>query len=443
LGMISIEGMEHPDARETRIRDAHNLWLQITPFPAGAVSVPNRALAYYGLCRQVTRQSRRLMRDAPEAERLSYLAYFYCRQAEALYAGLPGDRRAKPGIKRAEARVLHARGSGLESIQRKTFEPEKFGRKPLDWDCRAGDLTQSPYAPASLRYYVRALTLSPDDRRIQCYAARTAYVLGDPKLMERLNMDPGAHVNRASRHRRWANVCSLIERSTEKIATYLREIQAYDRLVKRCQPTDVQGSVKNFRLALEEFNKAIVRDELNFEALTGYADTYWEWWVNWQSSMVHNETTAVAGTRAEVYARRAIALAGARPDPMAQPMAQFTLGKVLLTRGRPTGISSAIEQFEAAVGSVAHRPSFDDMRLSLLQVYRCASETYMRAGLQGSLQILNGKIIDLEWGIQRETQHDDQARAPHAFNGRSSPLDSIGKGPICSGESVMESSKSG
>jgi tetratricopeptide (TPR) repeat protein len=280
----------------------------------------------------------------------------------------------------------------------------------------------------------------PDDRRIQCYAARTAYVLGKSELLERLNLDPAAHVNVAIRQRRWANTCSLIERRNAKIDTYLREIQVHDRLVKRCQSSNgMPKSVDYFRRAFEEFHKAIVRDELSFEALTGYADTYWEWWVNWQSSMVRDEMTAVAEKRAERYAHRAMALAADRPDPTALPLAQFTLGKVLLAMGQPreaiTRISSALEDFKAAVDNVAHRPSFDDMRLSLLQVYRCASDTYVRAGLQGSLQSLNGKISDLV----NEIQKDDRMRAFQSVGTRLGALDAIGKRPICSRESIIES----
>jgi hypothetical protein len=70
-------------AHKAQINEARKLRQQIIHFPAWAVSVPNRASACYGLCRQASKHAR----SSNGVEREHYLAY-YCKQAAALYAGL-------------------------------------------------------------------------------------------------------------------------------------------------------------------------------------------------------------------------------------------------------------------------------------------------------------------------------------------------------------------
>ena len=136
---------------------------------------------------------------SPNVEREHYLAYYYCKQAAALYASLSDARRAKPAIKTGEASVLHTLGMIVGRLQRQPFTGQ-----PPEWNCGRRELWQSPNSRSALRYYRQALALLPDDYRIRCSEARAAYVLDNPEPMHRLRADPEAHVALANRYRKAA-----------------------------------------------------------------------------------------------------------------------------------------------------------------------------------------------------------------------------------------------
>ena len=308
------------EGRRTRINQARQLWQQIIDRPAWAVSVPNRASAYYGLCRQA-RQAARQARSSSDVEREHYLAYYYCQQAAALYASLPDARRAKSAIKIGEASVLHTLGMTVGHLQR-----QRFMGQPPEWACGRRDLWQSPYSRSALRYYRQALALLPDDHRIRCSTARAEYVLGVHEPIHRLRADPEVHVALANRYRKAA-----------------KDSMAND---------DPALGANKYLKALTEYQEAIDREPTHIEALTGYAFTFEEWRANlWSAKDPHGPDRAIA-QQAVKYARKANELAADKLDPVIKAMVRCEPGKVLLTQARPT---EPIKELYTANGNHAYR----------------------------------------------------------------------------------------
>jgi tetratricopeptide (TPR) repeat protein len=290
------------------MNEARQLWQQILHRPAWAVSVPNRASAYYGMCRQAARQARNAP-DADEAgegvERTHYLAYYYCKQAAALYASLSDASRAKPTIKTGEAAVLHALGMTVGRLQREPYT----GSRP-EWDCggRWRKLHQSPYSRSALRYYRQALALLPDDYRIRCSEARTAYVLEDPEPMHRLRADPGAHVALAQRYRKAA-------KARMADADSALDAHSYRTALTKSQEALLEE-------ALTEYQKALDLEPTHIEALTGYAFTFFK---EWRADLWPTKDPDAA-QRAGQYACKAIELAADKLDPVIKSVARCEPG---------------------------------------------------------------------------------------------------------------------
>jgi tetratricopeptide (TPR) repeat protein len=386
-------------ARKMRVNEARKLWQQIIHFPAWAVSVPNRASAYYGLCRQASRQARRS--TDVEVEREHYLAYYYCKQAAALYASLSAATRAKPAIKTGEASVLHTLGMTVGRLQRHPF----MGKRP-EWDCWRGILQQSPYSHAALRYYRRALALLPDDHRIRCSAARTAYVLGDPEPLQRLDADPGAHVSLANSHR-------------SKVAK--------DRMVNGHSAFGARG----YLLALKEYQEAIDLEPTHVEALTGYAFTFGEWRANLATAQDPDGPGLAIAQRAEAYAHRAVALATDKLDPATEAIARFALGKVLLAQGRPT---EAIKELETAIGLAANHPAVHEMRRDLMHACLCAASN-KRSGLpEESVQGLEERAV----GLLTKTRGNGLTPEFRPYGNRAYGIGPSWRASLCDAEFSME-----
>jgi tetratricopeptide (TPR) repeat protein len=99
-----------PSERRARIEEARRLWYKALSLPTQAATLADRASAYYGLCSDAL--DRAEPRDTqpsddywqPATQDGYNLAYFYCQQAERLYAVLSSEQRASPQIKQGELR---------------------------------------------------------------------------------------------------------------------------------------------------------------------------------------------------------------------------------------------------------------------------------------------------------------------------------------------------
>ncbi len=364
-------------AHRAQINEARKLWQQIIHFPAWAVSVPNRASAYYGLCRQASRHAR----SSNNIEREHYLAYYYCKQAAALYASLSTAKRAKPAIKTGEASVLHTLGATLGRFQRHHFT----GQSP-EWNCWRSVLRQSPYSRDSLSYFKRALALLPDDYRIRCSAARAAYVLGDPEPMQRLRADPGAHVSLANGHRKLAK----------------------DRMMNGHSAV----GARSYLLALNEYQEAIDLDPTHIEALTGYAMTFGEWRMQLSTSTDPDGPGLAIAQRAEAYARQGVALVTDKLDPVTEAMVRYALGKVLFAQARPT---EAVKELETAVSLAASHSTAYEIRRELAQACLCAASTNRRGAPEESVQALEARAVGLLMKIRgRGLTRESRLNGAHA-----------------------------
>jgi tetratricopeptide (TPR) repeat protein len=460
---LPVSPLRGEQAYMAGIDEAYHLWQQLITSSTKPVTAPNRAAAYYGLCRYALKQARTGPRkeansrspDHPPTHEMNgrsslpdtdspldhYLAYYYCTQAKALYARLTGTERSISEVTRAEAYVMQTLGITLEGLGLATAEG-LLVQEP-QWNCWRRALRPNSYARESLRYYLRALSLLPDDRRIHCYAARAASVLDNNQLMTHLQHDAAAHVNLAASHRRIANQCSLIESPTGKLFTHFHKSPTRDSQRKPClsqEPTQyLPTSVYHYRQAIDEYAEAIKLNETNFDAVIGYAATFWEWWVDWQPALQLPGPGIGEAHDAETYARHAVLLASAHSDAATQSVARLILGKVLLARGRP---DEAIAEFEPAfalftkaVGVTSVHPVIDEMRRSLLYAHRCLVDGSQRNGSQGNAQSSRQQLLALE-----QVRHRiEPQRVTLPFGRHPITLDSIREELICTHEFVAES----
>ena len=109
--------------------------------------------------------------------------------------------------------MLHTLGVILANFQLENSQRPSQNSKENQsrWDCSTEPWSKFN-SRESLQYFMRALDVLPDDYRLRCYAARTAYALDNSsRLLERLEADALAHLNLANAHRRLARVCAAIE----------------------------------------------------------------------------------------------------------------------------------------------------------------------------------------------------------------------------------------
>jgi hypothetical protein len=368
-----------------RVANARDLWLEVLRLPGRGDSVANLGSAYYGLCRQANRQGRRLARlnvqqersHPPEPWSSYYMAYYYCKRAEAQYASLATTQHTNPEVKKGEAYVLQNLGLILANFQR----PKKpSGGDQSGWECWATKLEANLNSREGLQYFLRALALLPDDYRIRCYAARAAYAFGDSELLERLQADPAAHLNRANSHRRLARVCASIVRLSPVDYEHLEQT-SYRRYIKLCKDKDgLSTSPEHHQLALHEYDEVIRYEPMNIEALTGYADTVWERLIYAGDTKELRGWIEYYAERAVARARQAAAFSSFSPDETMPAIIQATLGKAFLAQGKP---KFAIEELEEVVAQahIPNHPAYHEIHWALAQAYDCAASIDKHLGV--------------------------------------------------------------
>ena len=150
-----------------------------------------------------------------EQDSLSYrIAYFYCQQAERLYAALVATPREDLRVKTARASELASIGMLLER-----HGPRRRGAgRRTDWQCSRATIDEdalasdvrtvshhvptSHYTRAALGYYRQALKLLPDDSVLRCHEASAEFaVSGDVRLMRALETEAASRWNLAESYR--------------------------------------------------------------------------------------------------------------------------------------------------------------------------------------------------------------------------------------------------
>jgi tetratricopeptide (TPR) repeat protein len=247
---------------------------------------------------------------------------------------------------------------------------------------------------------MRALDLLPDDYRIRCYAARTAYALGDASLLERLEADATAHLKLAYSHRRLARICASFERLS--VAGHMRlNASSYDRYAQRC--ADDKGllrSTKHYQLALQEYDEAIRREPMNIEALTGYALTVWEWLLDAGHDKRLRGWIDYYAAHALGHARKAVAMSSVATDGLIPALVRASLGNAFLAQGSP---EYAVKELEKALEHVPNHPAFYEIHWALAQAYLCAAASDSSPGSRDRrVRPLEKRAIELLGNIRQQ-----------------------------------------
>lgn len=463
--------------QDERIEKARDLWLEVLRMPGRGDSVANLGSAYYGLCRQAYRQGRRQARlnspqedsnpnaktddktdaqahhpyssgrrsDHPEnsdnqapdmtPEQWHYTAYYYCKRAEVLYASLATAQHTNPEVKKGEAYVLHTLGVILANFQRPN---ENSKGSQHGWNCST-DTESKLNSRESLQYFMRALDVLPDDYRLRCYAARTAYALDNrSRLLERLEADALAHLNLANAHRRLARVCAAIEQMLPIEGGRL-ENATYRRYERRCHvekeplKNEPSESVRHYQAALHEYYEVMRREPMNIEALTGYALTVWERLIHAGHSPELRGWIEYYAVQALSHARKAAALSLSPPDNIMPALVRSTLGKAFLAQGSSKW---AIEELEEAVKQLPNHPAFHDIHWVLAQAYLCEAATGKGAGFRDEdARPLERRAVELLGDIRQQ----EGTREFQLYSDRSGVLDSPWGSLICNSSFGMES----
>ncbi|HEX9867821.1 MAG TPA: hypothetical protein VGC99_04380 [Candidatus Tectomicrobia bacterium] len=419
-----------------RVANARDLWLEVLRLPGRGDSVANLGSAYYGLCRQAYRQGRRLARLDLQQERSHppepwyYMAYYYCKRAEAQYASLATTQHTNPEVKKGEAYVLQNLGVILANFQRpkKPSEGDQSG-----WECWATKLEANLNSREGLQFFLRALDLLPDDYRIRCYAARAAYAFGDPGLLERLQAEPTAHLNLANSHRSLARVCASIVRLSP--VEYGRlEQTSYRRYIQLCKGKDgFSTSPEHYQLALHEYDEVIRHEPMNIEALTGYADTVWERLIYAGHTKELRGWIEYYAQRAVGHARQAAAFSSFPPDETIPAIIQATLGKAFLAQGKP---EFAIEELEEVVRHVPNHPAYHEIYWALAQAYVCAASIAKSPGVgDEDVDSRQKRAVELLGNIRQQ----EGTREFQLYSSRPGVLDAPWGALICQPRDRMES----
>jgi tetratricopeptide (TPR) repeat protein len=408
------------------IEKARGLWLDVLRLSRRVNSATIHGSAYYGLCNHAYRQGS----QQPRLHRQwHYMAYYYCKRAEALYAGLATVQHTKPEVKKQEAAVFHTFGVILANFQQST---KPSVGDPPGWDCWAtkpGGILKSREA---LKYFNRALYLLPDNYLTRCYAARTAYALGDLGPLEQLKTDFTAHLNLANSHRRLAGVCAWVERP---IPGRIRlENTSYRGYVELCDAKDgTPKSTEHFQRALDEYDEVVGRVPMNIEALTGYANTVWEWLISARPYYGFRGQIEYYAVRAVGHARKAVGLSSSSPDDRLQALVRSSLGKAFLAQGR---LELAIMELEEVTKVIPNHPAYHEIHWALAQAYLCSASTAKRARLrEEDVQPMEKLAVALLRDIR---QHED-TREFRPYSTRPGVLGSPWGTFICNPSDPMES----
>jgi tetratricopeptide (TPR) repeat protein len=341
--IVVSEDDETSQANAARAIEARQRLHQFIALPTAAVSAQrDRAVAYTALCRDAHARMDEGMAQV-------YVAYFYCKRAQALYARLDPSERSDAKSREVEADIENELGITFELAGGNWTE-----ESTAPWHCnpfnpvadsiRAGEVQRinvfrGPYTKTAIKHFARAQDLYRENPIYLCNYASAVWELGNKVVMHALQNDDRAHAFAASEYHDMAR-------------------------------TDVRF----YLVALREWDEAIKLNPLNVDALNGYAYTFWQWRLN--NPAVNEDKDAPSPTvdmaiRAEQVARKAVSLVSGRTTPYQQAMIRSTLGEVLLARSRP---EEAIEQLQRALKDAPQHHSSDELRWDLTVAFTCAAQ---------------------------------------------------------------------
>jgi tetratricopeptide (TPR) repeat protein len=428
-------------AGNPRLHEARQLWQSVISAKNGASSL-DRAAAWAGLCRHALDEPeiRHGVRSAggngaenSDRDLVSYrTAYFYCQQAERLYAPLLATPREDLRLKTARASELASIGVLLER-----YGPRRQRRATDAWQCSTVTLDkpkvvfdarsvrhhviENHYTRAALAYYRQALKLLPDDSVLRCHEASAEFaVSGNYRFMQSLESEAAS---------RW----NLAEGYRDEARRHLPEPLGSGELAATEPDKQLQRgrAAVYFELALAEYQATLERDPTSFDALNRYASVFLDWRRAEARGFVTTGPGLAHARRAEANARRAVAMmvgkqvkvaargsatesadpgrsekvtpiaqvgpaesaskpspGGAGGDVRSEPVsmsrhlrptaaaAYASLGAVLVAQSRP---HEAIEALESAYRYAPEHPSFDHVRWLFAQAHLCAASREFRA----------------------------------------------------------------
>ena len=404
----------------TRVQEARRLWQSVISVESSASSL-DRAAAWAGLCRHALDEPGRPHHasDPPEMRGryddvdslLSYrIAYFYCQQAERLYAGLVATPREDLRVRTARASELASIGVLLER-----HGPKRGSRPTPEWQCSRATIDEDAlasdgrtvthsvpvtyYTGAALRYYRRALKLLPGDSVLRCHEASAEFAAsGELGLMRALESEAASRWNLAESYRHaarghLASAANPVGRAAARPSRKDPERRPHAAL-----------AAAYFGLALSEYQATQEQDPTNFDALNRYAHVFWEWRHGEADGTLPAGPGLAQARQAEANARKAITMIEAKwvkpvgqgspgassgmavNDPLDDSLpkhlrptaatAYASLGAVLVAQTRP---HEAIDVLGSAHRHLPEHPSFDHVRWMLAQAHLCAASTEFRA----------------------------------------------------------------
>ena len=398
--LIGVPKIRDDTMETTRVQEARRLWQSVISVESSASSL-DRAAAWAGLCRHALDEPGRPHHasDPPEMRGryddadslLSYrIAYFYCQQAERLYAGLVATPREDLRVRTARASELASIGVLLER-----HGPKRGSRPTPKWQCSRATIDEGAlatdgrtvthsvpvtyYTGAALRYYRRALKLLPGDSVLRCHEASAEFAAsGELGLMRALESEAASRWNLAESYRHAAR--GHLARAANPVG------RAADRPSRKDPERRPHAALAAayFGRALAEYQATQERDPTNFEALNRYAHVFWEWRQGEADGTLPAGPRLAQARQAEANARKAIAMIEAKwvNDSLPKPLrptaatAYASLGAVLVAQTRP---HEAIDVLGSAHRHLPEHPSFDHVRWMLAQAHLCAASTEFRA----------------------------------------------------------------
>lgn len=384
------------DKRQRRV-EAKELWQRMLLLPPAVLSPADVSSAYYGLCRTAIDEEK------------NDLGYFFCKRAERTLENLPEALQRGARIRQSRAFILTNLGIALDWKSNDVSEGTTD-----DWQCYPAHVQavevrdgvsvtkhQNPssrYGPDALRYYRAALGLEPDDMVLRCNAATTLAALGNNAMMEELNGDARAHLTAAEVFRWWLD--------NNGVPEGVKDHQVY-------------------RLALQEYDKAIELAPFNLDALHGYAYTFWSWRKRAARGGSAEGPDAEVAQKAETYARQLVRLANGNVPRAAEIAYRSTLGEVLLGQGRA---HEAREVLEAALGDHRNEPAFNEAEWDLAQACLCERSTDESARLDTK----DGeKLLEEAIGLLRVLRSRAEGLERPEFSGVPESLDGDYALPVC------------
>lgn len=308
--------------------EAKSIWTRVVMLPGRTISLSERRSAFYGLCEA----------EYEAQPSGSFLAYFYCSRANALWPWVPDDARDAQETT-LQAAILDVLGITLdnhepvEAIVNVDMFPDSVLAGKF-WTCStehlqgqdvdaSGEvkkvrLSGSSHSRAAQLYYARSLALMPEDVVVQCnLASAEAFTERDGRRMADLSRYVAARINVGY---------ALAASASSEFAD------------------DAKRATSMYRRALDEFAAAVGLEGTSIEGLNGYADTAWQWTLSAQkqSGAQHPEPAILA--TAERYAREAQRLAAVWPTAEGwKPFATGSLGEILLASGRAEEAISVLQ----------------------------------------------------------------------------------------------------